>query len=78
MALVASILAPWQSVVVVYLLDLPNQSGNPYLEHVLTKNSSRACSLLTKLLHSWTTIPLAANMVRGFVLRNEGLEEYPN
>lgn len=52
--------------------------GNPYLERVLTKDSSKACSLLTKLLHSWTTIPLAANMARGFVLRNEGLEEYPN
>lgn len=65
-------------VVVVRLLDLPNQSGNPYLERVLTKNSNNACSLLTKLLHSWTTIPLAANMAKGFVFRNEGLEEYPN
>jgi hypothetical protein len=76
-ALVASILAPWQSVVVVCLTNLP-ESGNPYLESVLTKNSSKACSLLTKLSHSWTTILLAANMVRGLVLRNEGLEEYPN
>jgi hypothetical protein len=33
---------------------------------------------LTKLLHSWTTTPLAANMARGLVLRNEGLEKYPN
>jgi len=59
-------------------MDLPYQSGNPHLERVMTKNNSKACSLLTKLLHRWPTIPLAASMVRGFVLRNEGLDEYPN
>lgn len=60
------------------LRDLAEQPGNPQPERQVIKNSSKARSLLTKLLNSCATIPLVVKMARSFVPRSEGLEERPN